>query len=184
MNVSIPPADMPLTNMQTLYANVAQLNGTNYKYVLQDGIDYRLSTLSLGSKEQLVVTGNARLLVDKDVDLHGQIIIPTNSSLEVYVAKGSVSTTGGGVFNLSGYAANFSLIGLNGLTDISMSGGGNFTGTIYAPNATLKVTGGSEFFGALVVDAINARGGYKFHYDEALAKKQPYNLTITSWVEL
>ena len=34
------------------------------------------------------------------------------------------------------------------------------------------------------VAEISVRGGFKFHYDEALAKKNPYNTVITSWVEL
>jgi len=182
MNVSFDPASLPYTGGQT--PQPGKVNGVSYKYVLQDGIDYQLATLDVKSTAAMYVSGKARLIVDKDIKGTGSgaIHIGTNASLEVYVKKGTVSLTGASILNDSGKAANFSLTGMSGLSEISFSG--NFIGTIYAPNTTLKLSGGGEVMGAIIVDEISARGNYKFHYDEALTKKNPVIFYITSWEEI
>lgn len=182
MNTSFDPASLPFTSGQKPLAGT--VDGTNYTYVLLDGIDYQLATLDVKSSESMYVSGKARLLVDKDVKATsgGAIHIATNATLEVYVKKGTVALTGSSILNDSGRAASFSLTGLNGLSEIDISG--NFIGTIYAPNTSLKFSGGGEISGAMIVDEIVARGNYQFHYDEALAKYKPKELFITSWTEL
>jgi len=181
MNVAFDAASIPFTN--TITPKAGTVNGVKYDYVLQDGMDYRLSTLNVKGT-YMYISGKARLIVDKDISANagGTIHIATNASLEVYVKQGTVKLTGGSILNDSGNAANFSLIGLSALSDIQITGG--LIGTIYAPNTTLKLTGGGEFFGALVVAEIQAKGSYKFHYDESLAKKNPIYFLITSWQEI
>ncbi|HEX5221064.1 MAG TPA: hypothetical protein VFZ59_15985 [Verrucomicrobiae bacterium] len=187
MNLSFESATIPYQGGTTPAAG--SVNGTNYTYVLTDG-DYYLSTLQLKSGETLYVSGKARLVVDKDISGADEraIQIATNATLELYLKRGAVSLTGKGVFNKGGKAADLSLTCLDAVTEISISGNGGFLGTIYAPNTTLKLSGGGtdilDFVGAVIVGEVNARGNYKFHYDEALAKKQPTYFYITSWQEI
>jgi hypothetical protein len=165
------------------------IGGTSYKYILDDG-NYSLSTLSLSSDEKVLVRGNAKLVVDKDVSLSGQsfIQIDPNASLELYVKRGTFSISGSSVVNKSGYAANFSLFGLPGLTTVNMSGNGTFVGTIYAPQASLKMAGGGsdvlDFIGAGIFNDISGIGNFKFHYDESLSYSGIESFVITSWQEL
>jgi hypothetical protein len=61
---------------------------------------------------------------------------------------------------------------LPGCASISYSGGSDFTGTIYAPEADISLTGGGatamNFSGALTANSIKLSGNYQFHYDQAL----------------
>jgi len=182
MNLSFDSVNLPYTSGMTPQGG--KINGVTYKYVLLDGVDYQLSTLDIKGSDYMYVSGKARLLVDKDIKANGGgiINIGTNASLEVYVKKGDVSLSSSSVVNNTGKAASFSLFALNAVTDITMQGG--FIGTIYAPNSTLKLNGGGEISGAVVVAEISARGNYNFHFDEALLKYKPKEYIITSWVEL
>jgi hypothetical protein len=165
------------------------IGGTYYKYILDNG-NYSLSTLSLSSDDKVLVRGNAKLVVDKDVSLAGQsfIQIDPNASLELYVKQGTVSIGGSSVVNYSGYAANFSLFGLPGLTTVNMTGNGTFIGTIYAPQASLKMAGSGsdviDFIGAGIFNDISGIGNFKFHYDESLSYSAIESFVITSWQEL
>jgi hypothetical protein len=188
MNVSFPSATLPYTNSGAI--PLAGVVGTTiYKYVLEDGVDYRLSTLVLSSSDKVLVRGKARLVVEQDVSVSGGYIqINTNANLELYVKQNAVSLSGQAVINKTGNAANFSLFGLPGLKDISMSGNASFIGTIYAPQAKLSMSGSGtdslDFVGAAIVNEVNGSGNFKFHYDESLSYNTPQNLIIVSWKEL
>lgn len=188
MNVSFPDVTVPYSMGATPVGSV--IGGITYKYVLLDGIDYQLSSLSLTSTDQMLVLGKARLLVDQDVKLTGQscIVISTNASLDLYVKKGGISLAGNGIVNLAGNAANCTVYGLPEMTAVSMSGNGAFIGTIYAPNANLKMTGSGndvlDFSGAGIFNEITGTGNFNFHYDESLGYDTLRNLVITSWKEL
>jgi Tfp pilus assembly protein PilX len=199
MNVSFPNATLPYTNSGAtpLPGTVATVDilgvvigNTSYKYILEDGVDYRLSTLVMSSSDKMLVRGKARLVVDQDVSLSGQsyIQIDPKASLELYVKQSAVSISGSSIINKAGNAANFSLYGLPGLKDINMSGGGSFIGTIYAPQTSLKMSGGGsdvlDFIGAGIFNEVTGSGNFRFHYDESLAYNNAENLVVTSWKEL
>lgn len=59
--------------------------------------------------------------------------------------------------------------------DFNFSGGSNFVGAIYAPNASFKLAGGADIYGAVIASSLTITGNSSFHYDESLAnvKKQP-----------
>ena len=189
MNINIPDATLPYTNSGATPVN-GIVGGINYKYILQDGVDYRLSTLKLSSAEKMLVRGKARLVVDEDVSITGEafIQIATNASLEVHVVKEKISISGAGIMNPSGNAANFGIYGLPGVTAVSITGDGTFIGTVYAPQANLKLAGGGtdhlDFVGAAIVNSATGRGSFGFHYDESLKKRNPKLLVITSWKEI
>src|SRR5882672_783086 len=60
---------------------------------------------------------------------------------------------------------------------LSLSGNGQFTGAIYAPNADLSLGGGGnevwDFVGSSVTRSVTLNGHYNFHYDEQLEKSGP-----------
>ena len=190
MNVSFPDAFVPADADDGSLPPSGKIDGTTYKYILQDGSDYKLSTLKLSGTDKMLVMGNARLVIDKDISLTGEsyIQIQPHASLEVYVKAGIVSISGSSVFNQTGYAANFSLYGLPDLTEINITGGGTLIGTFYAPQADLKLAGSGDdpldFIGAGIVNSVAGRGAYRFHYDEALGKTEARNLVVSSWKEI
>jgi hypothetical protein len=199
MNVSFPNATTPYTNSGAapqpgIVGGIGipplVVGGTSYKYILEDNVDYKLSTLVLSSDDKMLVRGKARLIVDKDVSLSGNafIQVDANASLELYVSQGAVSISGNSIVNKAGSAASFSLFGLPGLQNVNMSGNGMFIGTIYAPQAKLSLSGGGtdtlDFIGAGIFNEVGGSGKFRFHYDESLGYNSAENLVITSWKEM
>jgi hypothetical protein len=79
--------------------------------------------------------------------------------------------------------------GGNGTIDIS--GLGTFCGIIVAPNATVKMHGNAQIYGAIVGNIVGLNGGGNsgaVHYDQALDGVNPFpsvaSYQVISWREL
>lgn len=125
------------------------------------------------------VTGNA------------SIQVLAGSTLGMY-AESNVSIAGQGIANSNDPAA-FQLwstrpAGAAGSQSISVSGNGQLSAVVYAPNADVTMNGGGSsgsVYGAVVADTISVTGGSDFHYDEALAAMsdgRPFGVSL--WSEL
>ena len=142
---------------------------------------------SINCQTSILITGHVRLYVKGDFTTTGQgyLQISPGASLEVYIG-GNVKLAGGGVINGSGLAANNQWYGLTSSTDWKVAGGGQWLGTVYAPEASVKFTGNSDSFGAFVANDFTISGGAGFHYDEALKNSvggsQGYS--VVTWQEL
>jgi len=125
----------------------------------------------MNSGDTLVVTGTASLYVSGNFKMNsGLIYIAPGGSLSLYVAGGTATFSGGGVLNNTGLAANFSYYGLPGNTSIKYAGSSAYIGTINAPEADMTLTGGANFYGAVIVNSFNSKSaGAGLHYDEALS---------------
>jgi len=163
--------------------------GTNYTWVL--GNNNYIYTAASGAKlqagDQVLVTGRARLYVTGDFIMQGSssIIIAPGAALELYVggANASIAT-----LNNAGNCSTFTYYGLPGNTSISLSGNDSFLGSIYAPNATLTMSGGGnntlDFQGACAVKSVGMNGHFNFHFDENLRRRGPIRgYQVTSWRE-
>jgi hypothetical protein len=188
MNVYFPDVEEPFTG-GGFTPTAGTIGGTNYSYVLTDG-NWQLTTLSLGSSGSVLVSGDAVLYVTGDVSLsgHAYIYIEPGATLQMYVAGETAAIGGQGVMNANATAASFSYWGLPSNTTISMGGNAAFTGTIYAPQATLTLGGGGsteyDFVGATITGSVKLNGHFKFHYDEALKAFGPRRgYAVTSWEE-
>jgi hypothetical protein len=186
LNVAFDDVKRPFTG-GAMAPSGGTVTGTVVKYLLAGG-NYEISSLSIASKEKMVVSGHSVLLVNGDVKTIGEIEILPGGSLELYVA-GAKADIGGTGINQNGQAGNFTYYGLPSNTSLTLSSNGDFTGAIYAPSAELKLSGGGSttlhFTGACVMKSIVVNGTYQFHYDEALDHSgPPGNFVIVSWVEL
>ncbi len=146
--------------------------GTNYySYVLTNGY-YTLPTLTT---QPMLVTGRATLCVSTSVRTSGNIVIQRGASLDLYV--NAPDAVLGGVANQNSTAAAFAYYGLPGNTNVSVGGNASFVGTIYAPAATITISGGGndevDFIGAIVGRSIRLLGKMNVHYDESLAVAGP-----------
>jgi hypothetical protein len=100
----------------------------------------------------------------------------------------------GATFNLSGTnsvgggnASNLTYYGTANNTKVSLSGNAIFVGTIYAPQADLKFSGGGSsgaVFGAVVAKTVTVTGVYPFHFDQALLGAVRRGFVASSWQEL
>ena len=183
MNVSFPDALLPT---QARFApSGGKVDGKDYEYILEDG-NYELSSLSLSGMEEVLIKGFANLYVSGNISLSGQakLKVVNGGTLRLFVGGATASLSGQGVANETGYATNFVYYGLPTNTRLDLSGGSGFTGIIYAPQAALKVSGGSVLCGATISDTIAATGGFQFHYDESLGSFDSAGFIVTSWNEM
>jgi hypothetical protein len=185
VNFSVSDVVFPSPFGPVLAPGSGAVGGVDYKYIFNEG-DYQMSSLSLGGLDKALVLGNARLYVQGETSVTGQgyIQIAASGNFTMYCG-GNVDIRGLGVVNLNGYASNFSLNGLTTCTSIEYSGLAKFIGTIYAPQATVKISGTTDTVGAVVADRFDFNGGFQFHYDETLQGKPETGRFIAgSWVEL
>lgn len=173
-NAALPSSFSPIT------PSSGTVGGTNYNYVLGNG-DYNLATLSI-SKGGVIVTGNARLYTQGDIKMTGSsfIYLAPGGSLQLYAGGSVVHITA--VQNATGNAANFAYIGLPSNTMITYTGNSSFIGTVYAPNADFKISGGAALCGSVMVNSFTASGGSGVHFDQALGSTD-YS-ALTSYTEL
>ncbi|HSU55959.1 MAG TPA: collagen-binding domain-containing protein [Candidatus Dormibacteraeota bacterium] len=155
------------------------VRGTNYNYVLT-GNDYYAAALS--SSATMYVTGYTRLYVTGSVNVASITFADAQSRLDLYVAAPSID------FAPAVYGAappQFVIWGLPTCKSMKMTGGKQFVGVIYAPEADLNATGGSEFYGAISANSFKCGGGFILHHDLGASKTvPPETLTILSWAEL
>jgi hypothetical protein len=170
MNVAYPDQVAPAGHASwfPLLPTPYLYQGTIYTYVMGNVNNKVGGDFSI--KDPMVVTGNATLYIGGNFTMSGSIYIAPGASLKIYVAGSTTSISGGGIINGNGNAANLSYYGLPGNTGISYAGGGDFIGTINAPEADFKLTGGASVYGAVIVNSYTSKSSKAgLHYDEALA---------------
>jgi Tfp pilus assembly protein PilX len=108
-----------------------------------------------------------------DVSSSGTLAVPSNreTSFVMNVATSNQSNnsplnvTGGGVFENKTYDPQLFTINYAGTASSSVSGGAATAFVLNAPNADLTLTGGSSFYGSLIVKTLTNTGGTDLYYD-------------------
>jgi len=151
-----------------------------YQYVLGTGL-YEAKQVN----GDILVKGDATLVVTDRLQLNSAQILP-DAKLKLYVLAPSASLKGIG--NQSTDALHFIYFGLYNNVDVSMSGNSAFCGVLYAPNATLNLSGGGadnvDFSGAIIAKCVKVNGHYSFHFDEAVRRFGSRGIFASSWDEL
>jgi hypothetical protein len=192
-NVQFPPVSLPLdfgSNPWTIVGSTPiTVNGKTYDHAILLSGDYVINyTLT---KSLFINTNvNARLVIVQNVSQTGndEIYIATGARLKIYMYGISFSAGGNGIVNENGNAASFAYYGLPSNRAVFFGGNGDFTGTVYAPQADFYMGGGGstplDFTGASVTRTVTMRGHFNFHYDEALRFGGPGRGYIpTGWRE-
>jgi hypothetical protein len=168
----------------TPVAGTGLINGllTTNTWVLDSG-NYQLGTVNITGGRTMLVTGDATLYVNGNFSTSGTgvVYIAPGASLKLYIA-GSGSFSGTGIVNQTGFAKNLSVYGLNSCSSFAYSGTSAFVGTVYAPHADFKLSGGASAFGAFTGQDVIISGGAHVGYDEALRSMADY--FIASWNEI
>lgn len=154
-----------------LGALVTAIDGSTYTYVFNNSGDYKIANLS--GTIYVATNAHVRLLIQggsiDSIKIAGGAAATGN--LTMYVSASSFTFTGGTI-NFPGRAANFAYYGLPGNTSVNLSGNANFTGTLYAPDASLSLSGGGsnnyDFTGSCIAKSVTFNGHFMFHYDEDL----------------
>lgn len=160
----------------------------NYAYILGDG-NYMNTDIRLTGQGRILVTGQAVWYVPGDFELGGQSILTVEmgGNLQLYVG-GNVAFAGNGWINNTSDAYALQLWGLPTCGAVKIAGNGAITGTMYAPQATLKGAGGGndslDFQGAGIFNLVDYSGHFSFHYDERLGDDEKIvKYRLASWNE-
>jgi hypothetical protein len=174
-------------------------DGNTYDHVFSDSIND--TALNPGN---FIITDSGTVYVGTNVHVNLQITASSWNPSTVYVAGMTTNEIGIAKFYMngttsmglsqtvsaqSGRPVALQFYGLPSLTSIKFSGNGNWSGTIYAPEASFQLSGGGndtqDFAGSCVVHDIQMNGHYNFHFDESL-KNMSIDLQYKaiSWREL
>ena len=171
-------------------ASPTVINGISYQYVFSGkGGDYTINNLSSSiyvasnTAVRLLLTGTAK---PSNLEVDGSGV--NSGKLTIYM-DGPSFTLGGSVAVDGGSAANLNYYGTTNNTSVSLTGNASFTGTIYAPEADIKLGGGGnstyDFVGSIIGNTVTMNGHFDFHFDENLLAAGPSRgFVATSWREL
>ena len=126
-----------------------------------------------GSPWDLYVTGNDSLTLAggtyffTSAMLDGQATITVTGPTKFYV-DGPAWFTGGGLINATGDTHN--LIIYSSGNDLTLTGGSDFYGAIIAPESTVYLTGGMVAYGTIIADVLDTEGTTTIHVDETLVQ--------------
>jgi hypothetical protein len=173
-------------------APIYSATSTN-EWTLVSGNYYYGGTFTIGNTKTLLVTGNSTLYVTGSFNgnQNSEIKILDGVTLKIYIGTetGSGVSASFGQVNNTGNANNFQIYGLPTCTSFTLSGNGQYVGTVYAPQAALAYNGGGvnalDFQGSCVIKSANINGQFNIHYDINLARNgPPSGYTVSSWQEL
>jgi hypothetical protein len=163
--------------------------GANGRYV------YNASSIDMESHDTVKITGPVDLTVTGNVSIRGLagLVIggtgSTNPSLNIY-CPGSIELGGTSALNATNKPSTLTVWGTapsTGTQTIAITGTADFYGTIYAPNATVGLTGSGATFGAVIGNTVTVAGNGVFHYDVRLGDigtTLDVSYRITNWNEL
>jgi len=148
--------------------------------------DHNYSNINLSGGKIVTITGNTNIYVTDQITLSGgsRIDVALGGISNVYV-NGNVAFSGGSkVNNATKKPLSFNLWATNNCTTMNLSGGFDYYGTVYAPNANLNLSGGTKVFGSVVGKTADLSGGGVVHFDENLLTASPiYSVVPFVWQE-
>jgi hypothetical protein len=155
--------------------NNATLTGTGAGTTI-----FKVPSINHGNNESLTINGIGTVVIYVDGAFKvGDIKFAPGSTADLVIYQNDIAGKGASFNAQNGvgdpndpsrflFVTAFSGTGPNEMT---LNGGAAFSGVVLAPNAGIKLTGGSDFYGSFVAKdfsgAIN--GNFDFHYDESLA---------------
>lgn len=179
-NVSFPDVYKPY--LGGVPPSSGTILGIGYDYILDSG-NYYLNQINGG---KILVTGEATLVVDGNIDLSGNsdlIEIAPGAKLTIYAA--GQQSRFSSIVNPSGKPTSFSYFGLPTNTQFEIKGTGALRAAIYAPAADVKLAGIGEIYGSVVGKSAFLNGNCTIHYDEALRKEGFYRgIIVNHWDEI
>ncbi len=101
------------------------------------------------------------------VNLKGTMVIEPGAQVFIYT-DGVWDGSSGSLVNMDGVPSNLHIYSTGSVFNIT--GGSAVSAAVYAPDALITITGGSEFYGSLLGREYDNGGGTNLHFDEALLR--------------
>jgi hypothetical protein len=180
---SHPPLTFNATDIPQELLNMSSQGSITNTTTLTPGY-YKYDSIELTGPRTLTLVGpiNIYLVGNTSLRTTGQakivVSIASTGPVKIY-AQGDVSMSGQGVINQTNLPENFLIFGTNPTSQqINIVGQGAYYGAIYAPTATLSISGTGGFYGAYCGKLVDCGGQAFIHYDEALTKITAASQTI------
>ena len=147
-----------------------------------------MGNVDIGSQAVLHLNEGTYNINSFTMNANAQIIIDSGPVILNVAGQGLgtgqtvIKITGNGISNTTYDPMNLQFR-YGGPGDIDMAGGAQTSALMYAPNATGKFTGNSDFYGAVILKQLTAAGGASIHYDRNLAGQLliPGNFTMNQF---
>jgi hypothetical protein len=159
-------------------------NGNNQ--TLLDGASAGNITVNANKTLTLGASGATSHVTVNSLTLGGNGIVRILGTVILNVAGQGQTTpidlAGGGVTNTALDPSTFQ-IRYGGTGNVKLVGGSAAAMVLYAPGATVSLSGGSDFYGAVIANKVSGTGGVAIHYDRRLQKKimSAANYTLSSF---
>jgi hypothetical protein len=139
------------------------------------------TSLSVSGSDVVTLPGGTYYFTS--ISVSGQAGINVTGPSTIYVDGGNVSISGQGIVN-NGVPKNLLLYSTG--NNISLSGQAAFTGAIYAPSATVTLTGQENLYGSITCGTNVDSGQAAIHFDLDLMNVTPVfaDNKVTSWQEI
>ncbi len=193
-------ADFPVTEAPSAsYSNYRFARGRvdNHVIVGSDDPDnptyYNVPGFSMTGQDNLTITGNVVIVMEGDIHVGTGITLAEGASAEIYTDY-DVTVRGNGIVN-EGSPSDFEIFGTAEMDgedagqSMDISGNGNLSASVYAPNGDVSLNGGGNngnVYGGVVALTAVVTGGSAFHFDEALREivEGDGSYQVSSWLEM
>ncbi|MBI3324847.1 MAG: hypothetical protein HYZ92_06165 [Candidatus Omnitrophica bacterium] len=125
-----------------------------------------------------------------DVKLTGGATLTADGPVKIYVT-GEFSATGDTTIGIPASPPSMLILMASNeqvTIESNLTGSTQFYGGLYAPTATIDISGNAEVFGSVIARRVDVSGSANVHYDEAMGTlTQPtglYQVRVRSWREL
>jgi hypothetical protein len=103
--------------------------------------------------------------------LSGGAVLNVSGEVRIYLPSGKFDLSGG---SLAAHAAGASLtVVIAGPGDAKISGGSNFHGALYAPNAAAEVSGNGNSYGGVIAGSFKLTGGSELYAQDVCSGAPP-----------
>jgi hypothetical protein len=190
-NVEFEDVVLPQTSWlpQVPLALPSLINTVSFDYVFNISGDYTINNLNgsiyvaSNTVVRLRLTGNAS---PPNIEIGG--IGGSAGKLTIYMDGPSFSLSGNEIVD-GGVASSLAYYGTTNNTQFNLTGNASWTGTIYAPEADIKMGGGGnagyDVVGAIIGNTLTMNGHFNLHFDECLLGSGPSRgFVANSWREL
>lgn len=165
-NVTLTP-----TGGGTMTLGNISLSGNNILYLYPGTYNINSISFTGNSKIQIMGTGNVVLNIAGSDGSGGYLATP-------------VDFEGQSATNASFDPARLQII-YAGTGTIKVAGGADTAALVFAPNASVNLSGGSDWYGSIIAKTIDNSGGAAIHYDRHLQNSQlslgNYMMSAFSW---
>jgi hypothetical protein len=166
------------------------ISGINYYYLVTNvpglttsptnKVYYSLASIANNSASIFIDASNCVLFLTNGISMKvGNILtlnVTNNANVEIYT-RGTFDTGNGAINNLYQYAPTFQIYGLPTCTSIIFPANANLTVWVYAPEASVTVSGGGasphDVGGAFVCHDLSLFGHVNFHIDQTFVTNIP-----------